>query len=421
MFAAMLVAGLLACLPADAQAAGADYAVPGGWFYSQAGGGTGKGFGLLDSGLDSRGQLIRFYSEFNRLGGAPVLGYPASDVFSLPDGFTYQATQAALMQWRAGAPGGGQVQLANTFDMLSQAGHDQDLQSLGIPPPIPDDGSGANYAKAVPTRLAWLTQPAIKARFLANPNPGASEQWTVDHSIQLYGLPTSLPQRSGPFIVQRFQRVSFQLWLDSVPGQPPPGSVVPVLGGDLAKLLGLVPASAQVPQPPLPANASQPRPPVQAMPALQPAIALLEQYDQAHNTGYMNNLADHHVSVALAPLSDPGALGFFSPDDNTIRISSSVSNEDVHDLADLISHESSHALDYWTGVDIISTQGCYNTEVKAFRHQSDVWQWFYPNLKPPPVDQLDQFLNSIVGAVTGDPTGFVQRLMDVYHHQCTGQ
>jgi len=206
------------------------------------------------------------------------------------------------------------------------------------------------------------------------------------------------------------------VWLDSVPGQPPPGSVVPVLGGDLAKQLGLVPANAQVPQ--LPGQAT---PGVNAVPALQSAIGLLQQYDQAHNTGYMKNLVDHHVAVLLASLSDPGALGYFNPDDNTIRISSGLSNEDMHDLADLISHESSHALDFWTGVDITSTQGCYNTEIKAFRHQSDVWQWFYPNLKPPPVDQLDQFLNSIVQAVTGDPTGFVQRLTDAYHHQCTGQ
>jgi len=50
-----------------------------------------------------------------------------------------------------------------------------------------------------------------------------------------------------------------------------------------------------------------------------------------------------------------------------------------------------------------------------------VWSSFYPKLKPPPTDQLDQFLNSVVRAVYNDPTSFVQTLTQVYHHQCTGQ
>jgi len=193
--------------------------------------------------------------------------------------------------------------------------------------------------------------------------------------------------------------------------------VVPILGGDLAKRFGVVPASAQQPQDGGAPSASLT---VQAVPALQPAIALLTQYDQAHGTNYMLNLAQHHVSVIVAPISNPGALGFYSPDENIIRISNTVVNEDAHDLADLVSHESSHALDFWTGVDISSTQGCYNTEINAFKHQSDVWRSFFPKLKPAPADQLDQFLNNVANAVMTNPTAFVQKLTDVYHHQCTG-
>ncbi|HVA24203.1 MAG TPA: hypothetical protein VMW62_07395 [Chloroflexota bacterium] len=415
---AALALALVAEMPLAAAAAPSDYAVTGGWFYSETGGGTGRGFNLLDSGYDSRGQVTRFYSEFNRLGGVTALGYPASNVFQLPDGFIYQATQAALLQWHPSDQPNGAVELANVFDLLSQTGHDKDLQALGIPPPIADDGSGGNFTRAMQVRLGWLTQPQIQARYLANPNPASIPKWDTINSVLLYGLPTSQPQRTGPFIVQRFQRVAFQLWVDAVPGQPAPGTVVPILGGDLAKQFGVVPAPAQQPQSAAGAGAPPPPVAVQAPPSLQPAINLLLQYDQAHGSGYMKNLADHHVQVLAAPISDAGALGFFSPDENVIRISNNLVNEDVHDLADLISHESSHALDFWTGVDITSTQGCYNTEFKAFSHQADVWLSFYPHYKPAPTDQLDQFLNAVAQAVSGSPNAFLQKLTDVYHHQC---
>ena len=43
---------------------------------------------------------ILFADEFERLGGAEALGYPASYRFRLDDGFVYQVTQGALLQWR---------------------------------------------------------------------------------------------------------------------------------------------------------------------------------------------------------------------------------------------------------------------------------------------------------------------------------
>ncbi|HUZ77759.1 MAG TPA: hypothetical protein VMV93_09290 [Chloroflexota bacterium] len=415
LVALLLGATLLWLGPPRVHAAPMDYQVASGWFYSQAGGGGGRGFEIQDTGLDGRGQTIKLYSAFARLGGVSDLGYPASNRYLGADGFVYQATQTALLQWHAETD---TVQLANLFDQLSQRGDDPRLLAMGIPPPIPNDGSGGNYAKAVQIRLAWLTNASIKAKFLANPNPAAGP-WNTADAIDLYGLPTSLPVRAGPFMVQRFQRAAFQLWLDTVPGQPAAGTVVPILGGDLAKQFGLVPAAAQVGLSPGQVAPGQ-SPGVQAMAVLQPAVDLLRQYDQAHHTTYMQNLADHQVNVIVATISQPGELGYFSPDDNTIRINDTNLGEDAHDIADLIAHESSHALDYWGGVDITSVQGCYDTELTAFRHQADVWLWFYPGGKAGPADKLDQFLNGIANEVMSDPTGFVQQLTRVYHHQCTG-
>jgi hypothetical protein len=239
----LLVIALALPTAAPALAAtGPDYAIPGGWFFTQTGGGQGNGYAVRDSGTDSSGNTIKFWTEFQRLGGVATLGYPIGEPYVGSDGFTYQPFQRGVLQWR---PELGRAVLSNTFEILQNASKDDWLLEVkGIPKPIVDDGSGGNYAKAVSTRLGWMTNALIKAKFLANPNPASISNWSEDQAIQLYGLPMSQPEQHGPFITQRFQRISFQLWTDSVPGMPAKGTVVGILGGDLLKEAGLLPASA---------------------------------------------------------------------------------------------------------------------------------------------------------------------------------
>ena len=187
----------------------------------------------------TNGDGILFADEYERLGGVDTLGHPASYRFTLGDGFTYQVTQRALLQWR---PEANTAYLGNIFQMLEQAGLDEWLlREKGIPLPIKDDGAGGDWNKAKEARLSWLTNEQIKAKYLANPNPDAIAGWSVNRSIELYGLPMSRPERFGPFISQRFQRVAFQLWVEDIPGSPAPGTVIGVLAGDLLKEAGLVP------------------------------------------------------------------------------------------------------------------------------------------------------------------------------------
>ena len=201
-----------------------------GRFFTEAGQGRG-GFAVTNDGG------IGFWNSFQALGGVNALGYPSSQRYQLADGFTYQATQGALLQWR---PEYGRAILANTFEMLQHAGKDGWLsEAKGIPAPITDDGSGGDWGRAKATRLSWLTNDAIRAKYLS--------AGSVERAIELYGLPMSKPEKRGPFIVQRFQRIAFQLWVDQVPGMPAPGSVVRILGGDLLKEAGLIPASATQP------------------------------------------------------------------------------------------------------------------------------------------------------------------------------
>ncbi len=227
------------CLPSSGvRAAPPDLAIPSGHFYSQAGHDS-FGFVIADGGSG------KFWTSFQSLGGVDALGYPASFPYQ-KDGFSYQATQGAILQWR---PEQDRAILANTFEQFTTAGDDELLYKLRqIPRPIQNDGSGGSFDQAVAIRLGWLTDHGIAERYRGNPNPAQFSTWSIDDSIQLYGLPMSRPESFGPFVSQRFQRIAFQRWVQPVTGMPAPGSVVRVLGGDLAKELSLVPKTAQQPR-----------------------------------------------------------------------------------------------------------------------------------------------------------------------------
>lgn len=288
LFSLLLLGALMAASAVPALADnGPDYAISGGRFFTETGGGGGNGYAVRDAGTDANGHTVRFWREFQRLGGVPTLGYPIGEPYVGSDGFIYQPFQRAVLQWR---PELDLAFLSNTFEILSNNGKDSWLLTVkGVPMPIVDDGSNGNFSKAVTTRLGWLTNPAIKAKFLANPNPGGIVGWSVDRSIALYGLPMSLPEKHGPFISQRFQRISFQLWTDSVPGMPPPGSVVGILGGSLLNEAGLLPTSSTQPLGPN-ATSSIPTPTPPIRPAPRPSPVAPNNYPWAVSnvTNYPN-------------------------------------------------------------------------------------------------------------------------------------
>ncbi|MFN8534540.1 MAG: hypothetical protein U0556_13455 [Dehalococcoidia bacterium] len=203
-----------------------------GRFYTQTAK-DGQGYSVVDRGG------MRWWSELNRLGGVEALGYPIGRPFVAPDGFQYQPFQRAILQWRPDRNG---AVLANSLDWLSDAGRDDWAFERSVPRAIKDDGSNGDYAKAVEIRLGWLTEPAIERRYREAPAGG---RWTIEDSIARYGLPASRPEKFGPFVVQRFQRVALQYWVEEVAGAPPKGSVVPVLAGDLLAEAGLIPPEAR--------------------------------------------------------------------------------------------------------------------------------------------------------------------------------
>lgn len=171
-----------------------------------------------------------FLSEFLRLGGIPALGYPISRPFE-NEGFLYQAFQRGILQWN---PSESRACLINLMDELSGKGFDDYLLLQGIPRHFSgDDESRGDFEKAKQIRFGWLARVEIREFYFKNPDP-----------ITFFGLPTSQPERYGPFVTQRFQRGTLQLWIENVPGMPPKGTIVGVLSGDFARKAGFIPRQA---------------------------------------------------------------------------------------------------------------------------------------------------------------------------------
>jgi uncharacterized lipoprotein YddW (UPF0748 family) len=199
-----------------------EWAIPNGRFYTQTGGVAGRGYTVTDEGG------IRFWSEFQRLGGVQAVGYPASQRFEW-DGFTVQVFQRVVFQWR---PEVGQVYFVNVFDRLDQLGHNDWLINVRqTPPPRTWDEAGLSWAQIVARRLAVMdAYPAIRSKYYA----------VVGDPIQANGLPTTDVVDMGNHYALRAQRVVFQQWKEDVPWARR-GEVTVALGGDIAKETGVLP------------------------------------------------------------------------------------------------------------------------------------------------------------------------------------
>jgi hypothetical protein len=212
-----------------------DWPLPAGHFFSQAGERLNAGYSIFDD------DTAQFWSEFQRLGGWSVLGYPASRRFTW-HGTLAQTTQRAVLEW---SPVTGQVTFANVLDVLHEQGLDEVLSTRKqIPPPIDVDEVGLPYETIAARRLQWLDErPAIRNKYCNA--PGGADP------LALWGLPTSTVINvggPGEVYVIRTQRAAFQEWVGGAPWAAR-GEVTVVLAGDLAKEFKLVPADATLPEP----------------------------------------------------------------------------------------------------------------------------------------------------------------------------
>ncbi len=234
-----LVAGLtlslqtLALQPTPALAHVPDYPVPAGHFFTQARGLSGDsvtGYAISDA------DGVPFWSEYKRLGGIRLLGYPASRRF-IWNNWAAQVVQKGVLVWH---PERTRVELALVLDDLSSAGYDGWLrESKGIPAPFDqNEERDLTYDQVRERRLKFLDGNAqVKQRFLAERN------W-----LDLYGLPVSFDETDQAWVL-RTQRAVFQYWKMDVPWARK-GTVTIAHGGDIAKEAGLLPAGVLEPEVP---------------------------------------------------------------------------------------------------------------------------------------------------------------------------
>ena len=221
--------GLLAVMVAPPSVDPLDFDVPGGHFYSQANGFNGAGatgFAVTDD------DAAAFWSEFQRLGGVPRLGYPISTRFQY-GGLITQAFQFAALQWR---PDLGQAVTVAILDDLAQAGSDGWLERTRQVPPASAASQNGGLLDAYPA-LADFVQ--------ADPDP-----------LDDFGAPVAVKDY-GSVVGVRLQRAALQLWTVDEPWASA-GTVTVANAGELAREAGLWPISALAPGVPLTIASSVP-------------------------------------------------------------------------------------------------------------------------------------------------------------------
>lgn len=219
--------------PASSNPSALDFDVPNGHFYTQA---NGQPPGASQAGFAiTNDDGVRFWDEYQRLGGVQGLGYPISQRFQW-NGLPVQVTQKGVLQWH---PDIGQAYLVNVFDQITELGKDDWLfAARSTPKPLgPEFDAGKNWDEVVRARLALLdANLAIKRRY-----------FSVSDPLTIYGLPTSRVEDFGNNYAVRLQRAVIQQWKEDVPWAKA-GQVTVANGGDVGKEVGLYPAEVLAPR-----------------------------------------------------------------------------------------------------------------------------------------------------------------------------
>ena len=417
LIAAVAASGTAAHAQDDASAPPVAIAVPSGWFYPGLGE-DGTGFGVRNFADGPR-----FFDAFTRYGGLDVMGYPSSRPWIGPGGFIYQLTQRALMQW---SPAENKVQLANIYELLREAGHDDALYARSVPRSELDESN--TFAAAQAARMGWMTDSAITQAFLANP----IEPDSVPASIELHGLPMSQPEAFGPFVVQRFQRTALQHWVEQVEGGPPAGTVVLVNSGDHYKDLLLADSPVATPHAhddtrmldlqadeavfvdALPATATE-RVYNVVDDALAEALRLLESVPSA--TPGLETAAALSAPIRFRSLSNQVFASFTPP--SSIAVSRELLAERREAVAAVLAHELQHLADLNDQQYVPSETACLEAEIRAVIAETSAWSSLMgTNGAANPQSALERMENARLAAVQASSETVRALVEDVWAEQC---
>jgi hypothetical protein len=205
----------LVALPINPALQQFDVSLVNGHFYAQGNGFEGGGmlgYAVTD---DDDAPL---WSEFQRQGAVPRLGYPVSQRFVDDSGAVMQAFQRGALRW---VPELGLADLVDIMEALHVRGDDAWLEATHQIPPAPSDAAPADASilSSVPSVLsAYTSDPA------------------------LYGSPRAIASY-GDLVSARFQRSTLQTFAST-------GGVISGVPGELARAAGLWPVAATIPAAP---------------------------------------------------------------------------------------------------------------------------------------------------------------------------
>jgi len=346
------------------------FRVAGGMFYplNEA---NGHGFAIRNyfNGPD-------FFAAYQSLGGVDVLGPPVSRAWLGDDGFAYQLTQRVLLQW---SPSEKRVRTANIFELLSDQAFGEQLAGRHIPA-AERLGTGSG-ARDQAERLSWLTDQRISEFFANNPLDIAA----LEKSIEFFGLPMSRPVKTGPFIVQRFQRTALQHWVQQVEQGQPIGSVVLVNAGDVFRDLAMPIDVRTKPHPASEWRIWDARGGVLVESNWRPDAVTVRRYqaddELLHALALLELVGVNDVALALASQQEltmefkmmpMGTLAMFTSAPS-VKVNERLRNEDSRILATVLAHELRHFEDYMRGTIVPGPQGCLDAETRAITREAETW------------------------------------------------
>ena len=234
----------------------ADWALPDGRFYTQTNGqaplSSPAGYAVTNTGS------VKFWDEFQRLGGIDSAGYPISNRFPF-GGFTVQVFQNLALQ---GNEQTGEINLLNLMDDLSELKKDKFLfEERFVPYPLTPDFDAEISPSDVPAaRLALLADDPVLDQYYRD----------AKDPLRRFGLPTSKVTDLGEYVVAiRCQRAVLQRWKQDLPWARA-NEVTLANAGQLAVEAGLFQPEALLPTqgvPPMATASPSPNPVSPAPPA----------------------------------------------------------------------------------------------------------------------------------------------------------
>lgn len=133
------------------------------------------------------------------------------------------------------------------------------------------------------------------------------------------------------------------------------------------------------------------------------------------------NVVEQRIPVRLASI--PGALGAFSINRRTgqkiIIVSPTLLDADPNDAAAVLIHEATHAFDSAHQPNFSTTQGCFQTELRAKTNDLAFWrEQFGPDGKQPALNAFERSENAQLALAQTNLQALLRATFNAYRSEC---